>query len=60
LLLSSAILVQSLILPRGSVGDQRDIKKWCINMLAITGGIIFLSFAVEISIDESNSRKNHE
>lgn len=56
--LSSAILVQSLILPRGSIGDQRHIKRWCINLLGIIGGMILLSFAVEISIDESNSGKS--
>jgi uncharacterized protein with PQ loop repeat len=57
-LLSSAILVQSLILPRGSVGDQRHIKRWCINLLGIIGGLVLLSFAIEISIDESNSGKS--
>ena len=54
-MLSAAILSQCLIYPRGSIGDQKHLRRWSLNLTVGLSCLILLTFAVEVSIDESNS-----
>jgi hypothetical protein len=50
--MSSGILTQCLIYPRGSIGDQKHLKRWALYLSAVFLGLTALTFAIELNIDQ--------